>query len=197
MPAQDEVRKASKGFYAALNSMLKGDAGPLAGIWSHGAAVTTMHPIGGRQAGWGKVKATWEQVAKSMSDGQVKLNDQLIRVVGDLAYEVGTEKGHSVIGGQKVAIEHRVTNVYRREVGGWKIVHHHADVSPAMLEVVSRLQGKKQVSRFRRLRACTRHRIRPQWGLGRMRCRCSRGCLQANLISHERRTYEVHGELEH
>ena len=139
MSAQDEVRKASKCFYAALNSMLKGDANPLAGIWSHGVAVTTLHPIGGRQVGWRKVKETWQQVAKSMSDGRVKLNDQLIRVVGDLAYEVGIEKGHSVMGGQKVAIEHRVTNIYRREAGGWKIVHHHADVSPAMLDAVSRL----------------------------------------------------------
>ncbi len=143
MSAEDEVRKASKRFYAALNRMLKGDAGPLADIWSHSAAVTSMHPVGGREVGWGKVKDAWEQVAKLMSDGQVKLNDQLIRVAGDAAYEVGTEQGHAILGGQKIAIEHRVTNIYRQEAGGWKVVHHHTDVSPAMLDVLSRLQATK------------------------------------------------------
>ncbi|MGI8894348.1 MAG: YybH family protein [Casimicrobiaceae bacterium] len=143
MSAQDEVRKASKGFYAALNRMLKGDAGPLADVWSHSAAVTTMHPIGAREVGWGKVRESWEQVAKLMSDGQVKLNDQLIRVAGDMAYEMGTEQGHAILGGQQFSIEHRVTNIYRQEVGGWKVVHHHTDVSPAMLDVLSRLQAKQ------------------------------------------------------
>ena len=33
----DEVRKASEQFYAALNSMINGNAGPLSDIWSHSA----------------------------------------------------------------------------------------------------------------------------------------------------------------
>jgi ketosteroid isomerase-like protein len=41
-----------------------------------------------------------------------------------------------------VRIEQRVTNVYRRESGAWKIVHHHADLSPAMIDVLSRLSAK-------------------------------------------------------
>jgi ketosteroid isomerase-like protein len=137
------VRKASREFYAALNAMLSGDSGPLAGIWSHSAAVTTMHPVGGRQAGWAGVKETWEQVAKVMSGGQVKLNEQLIRVAADMAYELGTEQGYVVLGGQKVSIAHRVTNIYRQEAKGWKIVHHHTDVSPGMQDALSRLPAKK------------------------------------------------------
>jgi ketosteroid isomerase-like protein len=141
--AADEVRKTSERFYAALNRMLNGNAGPLADIWSHSAAVTTMHPIGGREVGWDKVGQAWEQVAKVFSGGQVKLNDQLIQVAGDMAYEVGTEQGQAKLGGQQVAIEHRVTNIYRREAGAWKIVHHHTDVSPAMADALSRLQAQR------------------------------------------------------
>lgn len=143
MSAPDAVRKASREFYAALNSMLKGDPAPLVSIWSHGANVTTMHPVGGRQLGWASVRETWEQVGKAMSDGQVKLNDQLIRVAGDMAYEVGQEQGFLVLGGQRISIDHRVTNVYRREAKGWRIVHHHTDVSAGMQEALSRLQAKK------------------------------------------------------
>lgn len=140
MSTENEVRKASEQFYAALNGMLNGNAGPLADIWSHSAAVTTMHPIGGREVGWNQVRGSWEQVAQLASEGQTKLGDQIIQVAGDMAYELGVEQAQFKLAGQQVTIKQRVTNVYRRETGAWKIVHHHTDVSPAMVDVLSRLQ---------------------------------------------------------
>jgi len=60
---------------------------------------------------------------------------------GDVAYELGVERGTLTIAGQTVSnFDNRVTNIYRREVTGWKIVHHHTDLSPAMIDIVSRLQ---------------------------------------------------------
>ena len=137
---EDEVRKASKQFYAGLNRMINGDAGPLADIWSHSSAVTAMHPIGGREVGWDAVRASFEQVAQLCSDGKVGLKDQLIQVAGDMACEVGIEHGQLKIAGQQATIEHRVTNIYQRIAEGWKIVHHHTDISPAMLDALSRMQ---------------------------------------------------------
>jgi ketosteroid isomerase-like protein len=142
MTIENEVRAASEKFYAALNRMINGDAGPLGDIWSHSATVTTMHPIGGRQVGWDEVRGSWEQVAKLASAGQVKLVDQIIQVAGDMAYELGVEEGQVTLAGQLVPIEDRVTNVYKREAGAWKIVHHHTDIAPAMLDVVRRLRKK-------------------------------------------------------
>ena len=141
MSSEDEVRTASAQFYAALNSMMVGDAAPLAEVWSHGADVSTMHPIGGREAGWDEVRSSFEQVAQLASGGHGELRDQSIEVAGDMAYEVGIEQGQITLAGEQIAIEHRVTNVYRREAGGWKIVHHHTDLSPAMLNLLSRLQA--------------------------------------------------------
>lgn len=139
MATDDEVRKASRDFYAGLNRMANGDASPLAAIWAHNAAVTTMHPIGGRQVGWEAVRESFQQVAQLASEGKIELKDQLIQVVGDVAYELGIEQGELKLGGQSAALEHRVTNIYRREGGAWKLVHHHADTSPAMQAVLSRL----------------------------------------------------------
>ena len=142
MAREEEVRKASKQFYTGLNRMINGDAGPLADIWSHGADVTAMHPIGGRQVGWDAVRESFEKVAQMTSDGKVDITDEIVRVVGDVAYEVGVEHGKLKLAGQPVAIEHRVTNIYRREAGGWKMIHHHTDTSPGMLDVLSRLQAR-------------------------------------------------------
>jgi len=142
MKAKDEVGKASEQFYAALNSMLNGNAVPLADIWSHSATVTTMHPIGGREVGWEQVKGSWEQVAKMASDGKAELKDQLIQVFGDVAYEIGIEHAQFKLAGQQVKSDHRVTNIYHRESGAWKVVHHHADISPAMVDVLNRQRTK-------------------------------------------------------
>jgi ketosteroid isomerase-like protein len=139
----DEVRKASEQLYAALNHMLNGDSCVMADIWSHSNAVTTMHPVGGREVGWDKVRETWDQIARLTSDGEVKLREQLIQMDGDTAYEIGTEHGHVKLGGRGVSLEQRVTNIYRREAGKWKVVHHHTDISPAMQEVLRRLEAKK------------------------------------------------------
>lgn len=141
MSTEDEVRNASKKFYAGLNRMANGDATSLADIWSHSATVTTMHPVGGWELGWDKVRESWEQVAKLASDGQITLADQIIQVAEDMAYELGNEHGQFELAGKQVTIEHRVTNIYRREAGEWRIVHHHTDVSPAMLDVLSTLQA--------------------------------------------------------
>jgi len=142
MSAENEVRKASEQFYAALNRMANGDASSMPDVWSHSATVTTMHPIGGREVGWDEVKGPWGQVAQMASDGQVNLNDQLIQVDGDMAYEVGTEQGQATMAGEQVVFNQPVTNIYRRANGTWKIVHHHTDLSPAMLEILGRLQAK-------------------------------------------------------
>lgn len=141
MTTEDEVRNASKQFYAGLNRMANGAGGAMADIWSRSATVTAMHPIGGRDVGWNAVRVSFDNVAQLASGGKVDLKDPLIRVAGDMAYEVGIEQGQVTLAGQPVAIEHRVTNIYQREAGAWKLVHHHTDTSAAMLDVVARLQA--------------------------------------------------------
>ena len=141
MSTDNEVRQVSDQFYAALNRMANGDASPMMELWSHSSDVTTMHPLGGREVGWEQVRGPWEQVAAIASGGQVTLSDQLIRVVGDLAYEVGTEAGEITLAGQHATFEERVTNVYRRETGEWKLVHHHIDTVPALQAILQRLQA--------------------------------------------------------
>ena len=138
MTAEDEVRTASKEFYAALNRMLGGDASSLGDIWSHDATITTMHPIGGREIGWEQVKASFEQVARSSTGGRVDLTDQLIRIAGVVAYELGVEHAQFSISGEPLSVNSRVTNIYRRQGGKWKIVHHHGDKSPGIFEALSR-----------------------------------------------------------
>ena len=141
MSTHDDVRKASDRFYDALTRMANGDAGSMTDAWEHGPDATAMHPIGGREVGWDAVRNSFEQVAQLATDGKVELTDQRIRVLGDVVYEVGVEQGRFTFAGHDVQIEHRVTNIYQREGDTWKMIHHHTDVSPAMLEVLAQIQA--------------------------------------------------------
>ena len=49
---------------------------------------------------------------------------------GDLAYMVGFEHKTVVADGEPVTYTLRVTHVYRREDGEWRIVHRHGDRPP-------------------------------------------------------------------
>ena len=144
MSKEEDVRKASNQFYNALTDMGNGIAGKMEGSWSHDESVTAMHPIGGRDLGWTAVKNSFDQVAGLAADGKIELKDQLIRVAGDVAYEIGTETGEFKLAGSEVKIGQRVTNIYQLKDGQWKIIHHHADTSPSMMDVLSKLQSSME-----------------------------------------------------
>ena len=137
MAVEDEIRQASEQFYEALAHEINGDPGPMMEVWSHGSDVTVMHPLGGRETGWEEVRAGWEQAAQGLSDGQVALDDLVVLpIADDVAYTVGTEHGQVKVGGDTIGVDWRVTNIYRREGGEWKVVHHHTDVSSAMVQAL-------------------------------------------------------------
>ena len=69
------------------------------------------------------------------SDAAHYLTDALEHLVvgssGDLAYTVGFERSHvSVDGGPRHDQTLRVTHIYRRIDGEWKLIHRHADFPP-------------------------------------------------------------------
>lgn len=139
MAAMNEVLAASTRFYGALNRMAAGDAAPMADAWARSDEVSAQHPIGGRDEGYDTVVASFTKFAAIAGGGEIRLLDQKIDTGSDMAVETGVETGTLVIAGHKATIHHRVTNVYRRMNGEWKLAHHHADLSEAMLDILKRL----------------------------------------------------------
>lgn len=141
MSALEEVRAASARFYAALNSMAAGDAAPMAEVWGRDQNVSAQHPIGGRDEGYETVIASFAKVAEIAGGGEVRLLDQKIDAGFDLAVETGVETGALIIAGHEASIQQRVTNVYRKIEGNWKLTHHHTDLSEPMLNILKRLNA--------------------------------------------------------
>jgi ketosteroid isomerase-like protein len=111
----------------ADNALLNGDPQPRMELWSHHDPVTIL---GARRSvsGWDQVNEAFRWLASSFSHGEFHLEVIAAGVSGDLAYTVGYEQSRaSFDGGPIDPIRLRVTHIYRRENGEWKIVHRHAD----------------------------------------------------------------------
>jgi ketosteroid isomerase-like protein len=54
-----------------------------------------------------------------------------------MAYTVGYERTQASINGEPRPYVLRVTQVYRREDGDWKVAHRHADTAPDSEEASS------------------------------------------------------------
>ena len=84
------------------------------------------------QTGWADVSQAIRRVASVYSTSNVVEFDVIAAgLSGDLAYLVGYERAASSIGSSAAeGLGLRITQVYRRESGEWKLVHRHADPGP-------------------------------------------------------------------
>src|SRR5437763_16890967 len=101
-----------------------GNVEPRLAMWSHQDPVTVFGAAGPNKSGWDEVSHTFHWVASLFSDCS-DYHFELVAagVSGDLAYTVGYERSIvSVHGGPLHSVVLRVTHVYRREDGDWKIV---------------------------------------------------------------------------
>lgn len=129
--SREDVREASDRFYAAINRGLNGDTSAIHDACSHADDVMAMHPLGGRQLGWPEVRDSWEMAVGAISGGSVQVSDvQVTLLADDAAFTTGTENASATVGGTPVTFSARFTNVFRREDGVWKLVHHHVDPLP-------------------------------------------------------------------
>jgi ketosteroid isomerase-like protein len=116
---------------AAETALRNGDVEPRLALWSRTDPVTVL---GARASGtgWDEVSALFQTVASWFSDS-TEFDFEVVAAgaSGDLAYTVGYEHNRVKVEGQPRTYSLRVTHVYRREDGQWRIVHRHGDIPPA------------------------------------------------------------------
>jgi uncharacterized protein (TIGR02246 family) len=116
---------------AALRAMRNGDPAPYADLWEEADDVTLFGAWGPIEQGAGAIKRTFEWVGSRFTGGDQVADNIAVHVSGDLACTIGFERGTaSVDGGELRPMTIRVTHVYRRAGGAWRLVHRHADFPP-------------------------------------------------------------------
>jgi ketosteroid isomerase-like protein len=99
-------------------------------LYSHRDDVTVANPFGPPVRGWSEVSATLDRAAENYRDGEIVGFENVSTVItSDLAYTVEIESYRARVGGAEelVPVSLRVTTIFRREDGAWKVVHRHAD----------------------------------------------------------------------
>ena len=119
--------------HEAEAALIRGDPEPRIAMWSHRDPVTLFAALGPSKSGWAELEPMFRSVATRLSDGR-DASYELISfdVGGDLAWSVGCTRFEVAIdGGERIRRTIRLTHLYRREDGVWKVVHEHSDFQPA------------------------------------------------------------------
>lgn len=130
-------------YHRALDAFVRGDPEPVKQLFSRRDDVTLANPLGPAVRGWSKVAAATDRAASQVREGEpVRFETITEYETEDLAYDVELETARvkSVGTDEFGDIALRVTTIYRREDGEWKIVHRHADPITAPQQVESLLQ---------------------------------------------------------
>ena len=133
MDERDEFVTTIKRRHAeAERALLNGEPDQYLAMWSKQDPVTAMGATGSdvTTSGWDGVSEALKLVASRNSDCTDYIFDVIAaEVLGNMAYTVGFEHFTSSFrGGVPSPRTFRVTHIYRRENGDWKLAHRHADV---------------------------------------------------------------------
>jgi ketosteroid isomerase-like protein/uncharacterized protein (DUF1330 family) len=125
------VKAASQAFYAALNAR---DSNAMAKVYAHTPYVVHISPVAKEiDTGWDAVNKGWEETFQKMTSKiDVSFNAAgAPQIDGDMAWEVGTEKGSLTFAdGKTVPFAAFATNVFQKIGGHWQLVAHQAGLLP-------------------------------------------------------------------
>jgi ketosteroid isomerase-like protein len=143
-PVAEEHDLPLEEYHRAGLEITNGNPDVYKSLYSRSDDVTLANPFGPPARGWSEVSATLDRAAANYRDGEVVGFENVSTVLtADLAYTVEIESYVARVGGAEeiAAVAVRVTTVFRREDGVWKVVHRHADPITAPRPPESVLQG--------------------------------------------------------
>ena len=114
----------------AETALHNGDPGPRLAIWSMREPVSVL---GAARSAVGQeaVRDLFRGLGDTFSDcTSYEYEIVAADVVGDMAYTAGYERTQASINGEPRQYVLRVTQIYRREDGVWKVAHRHGDTGP-------------------------------------------------------------------
>lgn len=105
-----------------------GNPKPLDAIVARKGAASFFGPGGRIAQGSAAVAKQYHQGAKLFSPGsKTKLDILDAQSSGEIGYWVGLQQFEGMMAGKRQALTLRVTEIFRRVEGEWKLVHRHAD----------------------------------------------------------------------
>ena len=123
MSDEAEVVEANARFYRAFEAL---DINEMDRVWAHGPHVKCVHPGWPLLTGWEAVRDSWDTIFTNTEEMRFTLSNVSAAVGEDLAWVTCTENILSEVAGRVSVTAILATNLFEREGGGWRMIHHHA-----------------------------------------------------------------------
>ena len=128
--ASNDLDQVVEQQHLALDEFVRGDHEPLERLYSQRDDVTLGNPFGPFARGFEQVVQTMQRAASHYREGEATGFELVAKhVTPDLACLVEVERFKAKVAGREdvTPLSLRVTSIFRREDGIWKLVHRHAD----------------------------------------------------------------------
>jgi hypothetical protein len=125
----DDLEHAIQQMRAATTDFINGKTDTWKAMCSHRADATLFGGWGGYERGWEQLEPRYEWAADRFAGGEVTFEEIARYATPDLACTIHFERMRArLTGGEEIVrINFRVTQDFRREEDGWKLVNRHAD----------------------------------------------------------------------
>jgi ketosteroid isomerase-like protein len=128
---EQEFRAFLKEFEEGTDRFINGDATLWNSHVSLAADATIMGGFGGYESGGRAVRERYDWAVKRFRSSGAKMDYTYltIGVSGDLAYTITLDRGavHLIDQAAPRPMALRVTTIFRKESGAWKLIHRHED----------------------------------------------------------------------
>lgn len=130
MPTTQSISADLREFIDDLHEKIKGhatrgDTEPFLELWSHTPDASIMAAVGGYRMGFDEVSKLLRWVSQRLRSDTYTFQSLATQADGDLAASTGLERLTNSADGQEMTL--RVTHLYRKEAGAWKLLHRHAE----------------------------------------------------------------------
>jgi ketosteroid isomerase-like protein len=141
-PASETFEAFRERLDAAVLGVMNGDSSAWEEIYSHAPDATLFGGWGGPgEKGWEQLAARWKMVTGRYRSSTLQIERVSEHITPEMAVTVEIERGEAQFSdGSSGPIALRVTHVFRREEGQWRLVHRHADEQMKLQPIESHIQ---------------------------------------------------------
>jgi ketosteroid isomerase-like protein len=123
------IPQAIERLHAAMADVANGDVRAIKALYSHGEDATSFYGWGGYEKGWAAVDKRWDWAGAQFKGGTVTYQPLTVVASGGLFYTTDIETFRVAMAGMDAPTQwsNRVTHIFRREGGTWRLVHRHGN----------------------------------------------------------------------
>lgn len=127
---RQSVEAAIAQLHSAMGDVANGNVQAIKALYSHSDEATSFYGWGGWEKGWDAVSTRWDWAGQQFKGGTVSYQNVTTVIAPELFYttDIETFRMNAMDGmGQPTGWSNRVTHIFRREDGDWRLIHRHGN----------------------------------------------------------------------